>query len=141
MSVQDESAPTPDAEQSVEFATIDELLGKGRATETITVELPGPDGPVARKLQFAAIANDDYEALQSQFPPTEKQKTEGYAYNIERFAPALVAACMSKPTMTMQQVQQIWGSDNWSTGELSNLYGICQGLCVGGFNIPKPGNG
>jgi hypothetical protein len=124
-----------------EFANLDELLGKPAATEDFDIMLPTPDGPVKRKLRFQAIPSDDYDTLQSRFPPTAEQKKNGSSVNWDKFAPALVAACLVKPAMSYEQVQTMFSSAQWSSGELANLFSVANALCVSGFDVPKSESG
>lgn len=121
-----------------EFASIEDLLGKPPATETIEVLFPNPDGePIPRKLRFRALPSEDYDLIQAKFPPTEKQRKKGQNVDWDKFAPALIAACMDKPQMSYEQVKKLFDSNTWSSGELGNLFSVANALCISGFDVPK----
>ena len=132
---------TPDAPATSEpeFATVDDLLGKPAAEEVVTVlmKVNGHEEPQPRKLLFRALPGDDYDALKGKFPPKPTDKTQGWEWDPERFPAALVAATLVRPQLSLEEVQAMWGSKGWSPGELGNLFGVAQALCLSGFNVPK----
>lgn len=74
-------------------------------------------------LRFRSIGRKAYDALLRQHPPTEEQKAEATKegtpeppYDIDSFAPALVAASCIEPMMTPEQVRELW--DEWNTAEI-----------------------
>ena len=72
----------------------------------------------------------------TKFPPTTEQRIEGSAYNINAFAPALLAAVIVEPEMTVKEWEEIWNSPDWNRGEVIDLFGAAAGLCVQGLDIP-----
>jgi hypothetical protein len=125
------------------YASIDDLLGKRPASIEHTILLPGGDGeePKAVTLVLHAIPSSQYDTLVGEFPPNKEQKEKGQTTDWDRFAPALVAACLHKPAMSYEQAREMFTSAAWSAGELADLFGRAQALCLGGFDVPKSGNG
>lgn len=84
---------------------------------------------------FRAIGRKNYDALIELYPPTEEQIEEFRnenldrhgnpskgkpAYDIDKFAPALVAASCVEPEMTLDQVNELF--DEWNATELAQLW-------------------
>ncbi len=88
------------------------------------------------ELVFTALSSHELDELQAKYPPTSDQRVKGMAFDPEKFNPALVAACLSEPKMTVEEVQEMWMSPDWSLGELQFLYTTAQDLCTEGLNIP-----
>ena len=86
--------------------------------------------------KFRAISGGRLDALQMKYPPTKEQRSRGMAFNPDKFGPALVAACSVEPELTEEEALEIWSSDEWTTGELNELFNTCTDLCMGGFQVP-----
>ena len=119
------------------FATIDQLLKKPQRVRTIPLTIPGDDGaPVKVNVRLRAIGSQAYDDLISKHPPTPKQKRDGATYNPDTFAPALVAACMTEPKIDLEDAQALWESEDWSRGELTELFLASVQINQAGLDIP-----
>jgi hypothetical protein len=118
--------------------TFENLLFKPRRVKRITVTLAGQEeGSLATyDIKLKAIGSDEYDELVSKHKPTAKQKAEGRAYNPDTFIPALLSASLEEPSLTPEQVKQIFESGAWSTGELNTLVGEAINLNLEGLDIP-----
>lgn len=97
------------------------------AFEALRMELEETDAVV--KVTFRGIGRKTYDDLIQDHPPTLEQlakaKKDGHsdlAFNLDTFPPAIVAASMVEPTLTLEQVQEIWDSDEWNQVELGELF-------------------
>lgn len=115
-------------------ATLEALLAKGRRTKTIKV--PRPDGSAVLVVEAEAISNVDYDALASQCPPTEKERLVGQQWNLEKFGPRLLAACLTQPAMTVDEATALWKHPDWSGGEVVGLFREVNDLCQRGLDVP-----
>jgi hypothetical protein len=103
------------------------------AAATAAEEALRQDG--VETLVFRSIGRKAYDALVEEYPPTEEQITEYRAdnpqrdgspgkgkpaYNIETFAPALIAASCVEPEMTVEQVTELF--DGWTSVEIQELW-------------------
>jgi hypothetical protein len=59
------------------------------------------------------------------------------------FLPVLIAcalgcvkACVTVPALTVEQATLIWTGDDWSRGELRDLFMSCVNLCAKGLDLP-----
>jgi len=73
-------------------------------------------------LTFKALPRPEYEALISAHPPTDDQERLGEAYNVDTFAPALIAACSLDP-MTEADARDLLASLN--QGESGAMFQTC----------------
>lgn len=122
-------------------ATFDRLAQKRRAEREIRVNLAAegaePDEVV---LLFRAIGAKEYDDLLAKHPPNAKQKVEGASYNIDTFAPALIAKVCVDPEMSYEESKSLWDSEEWSRGEVMTLFGNAVELCNQGLNVPFTGS-
>ena len=72
--------------------------------------------------RFRALRGDVWEQLLSEHQPTKDQVDRGEVYNVQTFAPALIAAC-SLDEITYADVMEWW--PNLAQGEQSLLFGAC----------------
>jgi len=58
--------------------------------------------------------------------------------NITTFNPALVAATLAEPQrITEDEAKELFSLDNWSSGELAQIFDIAAAVCLQGFDIPR----
>lgn len=81
-----------------------------------------------------AVSPSVMDQLQADNPPNKEQKARGASFDINKFAPALIAACSAEPEITAEDMQEIIESGNWSTGEVNFLFDACTELCMSGFD-------
>ena len=123
-------------------ATIDALKNKKRATSEFTLYLKDEDGETQElTLKFQAIGAKAYDKLVSKHPPKPDQRVEGASFNMETFAPALIAACSVEPEISPQDATEIWESEDWSRGDLMVLFRNAVELNNRGIDIPFSENG
>lgn len=118
-----------------ERATADLLMKKRRVERNVAVSLPGDDGPVEVELLFRAIGNSEYDKLVTKFPPTAQQRKDGMTYDMDRFAPELLARVCVDPAMTVDDWKAIWNSDDWNRGELMSVYLSAVDVCTRGLDV------
>lgn len=116
-------------------ATLNDLQSKKRAEREVAVEIPSPTGPKKVSFLFRAISRKDYDALIDQFPPTKVQLARGDQYDVDRFAPALLAEVCVDPKIDAAEWARFWKSPDWSPGELAGLFFTANGLCQTGFEL------
>ena len=119
-------------------ATFDMFLGKKRAQQEVVIKLPDSED---LSMLFKALSTTEYDRLISDNPPTTAQKAEGMIYNESAFGPALLSAVCTEPEMSDKQWREIWSSDDWSKGEMTDLFITAGRLCNRGLDIPKSENG
>lgn len=122
-------------------ATLDLLKGKSRAKETFTIYISNEDGPQEVELTFQAIGAKEYDKLVSKHPPKAEQRVEGASFDIDSFAPALIAKVSVEPEMTEKDAKEIWDSPEWSRGDLMVLFRRAVELNNRGVDIPFNENG
>jgi hypothetical protein len=120
-------------------ATADDLLLKPARVQKLPLNIPddkGAGGTRVVDVMLTAISAHEYDDLMAEHPPTKAQKEEGAAYNPETFAPALIAAVLTEPKLTIEQSIELWHGKTWSGGELRDLFAHCVGLCSKGLDVP-----
>lgn len=108
------------------------LLGKTKRTKTLDITLDGESFTMI----FRALSSKELDALRAKHKPTPKQITEGYAINVDTFSPALVAATLIDPVLNLEDVKELFASENWSSGELGQLFEAASSVCQEGIDIP-----
>lgn len=123
-------------------ATLDMLKSKPRATTEFSLYIPDESGDQTEvTLKFQAIGQKEYDKLVSKHPPTPEQRVEGASFNIDTFAPALIAACAVEPEMTAADAKELWDSPDWSRGDVMVLFRNAVDLNNRGLDIPFSANG
>jgi hypothetical protein len=143
------SAPTPPNKRKIKqtkqrkynmarkIATLEDLLKKPARTKELVINVPtGKSSSTDFIVTLKAIGSKAYDDLIANHPPTNEQKREGQSYNAESFAPALIAACSVTPELTEDQANQIWTSNEWSRGELTQLFLGCVEVNSKGLDVP-----
>ena len=114
------------------FATFSDLISKPRRTKTVSVG--NGSGKLTVKIQ--AIGSTEYDALIESHQPTAAQKKKNNVYNTETFAPALIAACVIEPNLSLEEAKELYHSSTWASGEIGGLFIDCMKLCNEGLDIP-----
>jgi len=118
-------------------ATIDELINKPRSTTEFSLYLANGNGEAKEvTLKYQAIGMRAYDKLVAKHPPKAEQRAEGSSFDIDTFAPALIAACSVEPDITVAQAKQIWDSEDWSRGDVMVLFRNAVELNNRGLDIP-----
>jgi hypothetical protein len=122
-------------------ATLDRLISKRRATTEFSIYINGEDGPEELTLKFQAIGAREYDQLVAKHPPKAEARAEGASFNMDTFAPALIAACSLEPEISPKDAKEIWDSEDWSRGDLMVLFRNAVELNNRGIDIPFSENG
>lgn len=119
------------------MATFAQLKAKPKRTLNFTVMVAGDDGePLEVGMKFQAIPSTAYDRLVESCPPTPKDKQRGSAYNLDTFAPKLIAAVSLEPALSVEQATELYNDPDWSGGEISTLFINAQRVCNSGLDIP-----
>lgn len=122
-------------------ATFNDLLHKPARSRELVLRVPNDDGDVIDLVvNLRAIGAKDYDDLIAKHPPTAEQKKEGGSYNVDTFAPALIAACSHEPKLTPNEAAEIWNSPDWSRGEIMELFLASVEVCSKGLDVPFTGS-
>lgn len=118
-------------------ATLDQLINKPRSTTEFSLYLSdGNGGSNEVTLKFQAIGMRTYDRLVSKHPPKPEQRAEGSSFDIDSFAPALIAACSVDPEISPAEAKKLWDSDDWSRGDVMVLFRQAVELNNRGLDIP-----
>lgn len=140
-----DTAPSPKAKEPAYVSgrrvpTYEDLIKKRRRVRSFTIFLPTDDGEsVEYEMKYQAISPAAYDKLVADHPPTKKQRDDGAGFNIDTFAPALIAAVSLEPRLTQEQAGDLYSSEDWSGGEVSTLYMEAVRLCSTGLDVPFTG--
>lgn len=116
-------------------ATLKDLKAKKAREDLVTLSITGDDGePIEVTVRMKALSSRAYDALESQFPPTKEQREKGQVFNIDLFAPALIAASSVEPKLTVEDATELYDSEEWASGEIGGLFFAAQKLCNAGLD-------
>jgi len=122
-------------------ATLDLLKNKRRATDTFALFLTDEDGTQQElQITYQAIGAREYDKLVSKHPAKPEQRAEGASFDIDTFAPALIAKVSVDPEMSEKDAKEIWDSPEWSRGDLMVLFRHAVELNNRGLDIPFSAN-
>lgn len=128
--------------QAAKRATLDMLKNKPRSTTDFSLFLSdGNGGSNEVTLKYQAIGMRAYDQLVSKHPPKPEQRAEGNSFNMDTFAPALIAACSLEPEISLSEAQEIWNSEDWSRGDVMVLFRNAVELNNRGLDVPFSENG
>lgn len=123
--------------QESKRATLDQLVHKPRSTTEFSLFLSdGEGGTNEVTLKYQAIGMRAYDKLVSKHPPKPDQRAEGNSFDIDTFAPALIAACSVEPEISPAEAKAIWESDEWSRGDVMVLFRNAVELNNRGLDVP-----
>jgi hypothetical protein len=111
-------APDDDAQAAAWAAKAD--------LDSLRAQAAADDAVVA--VRFRSIGHHGYDALVRAHPPTADQVAEAKAaggeltFNADTFPPALVAAALEEPKLTLAEVTELWESPDWNQAELASLF-------------------
>ena len=118
-------------------ATLKDLLHKPARTKEVVLKVPDDGGTVIEYVvTLRAIGSKAYDVLVGMHPPTAEQKKEGATYNPDTFGPALISACAVNPPMTPNEAKELWESEEWSRGEVMELFVSAVEVCSRGLDVP-----
>lgn len=118
-------------------ATFKDLLNKPARVKDVTLAIPDGDGTMIEYVfTLRAIGSKAYDVLVGMHPPTAEQKKEQAAYNPDTFGPALISACSVQPHLTPVEAKELWESDEWSRGEVMELFVAAVEVNSKGLDVP-----
>ena len=118
-------------------ATFEKLRDKPRLEREVRIFIPADNGKEEEvTLLFRAIGSQEYDRLIAKNPPSVEQRAEGASFNIDTFAPSLLAQVCVEPEMSSDQWNEIWTSPDWNRGEITQLFATAIELCNQGLNVP-----
>ena len=118
-------------------ATLKDLLNKPARTKDVVLTVPDADGNMIEFVfTLRAIGSKAYDTLVSVHAPTAEQKREGATYNPDTFGPALISACSLNPHITPNEAKELWDSDEWSRGEVMEIFMAAVEVCSRGLDVP-----
>ena len=91
--------------------------------------------------EFKSIGRLAYDKLVGEHPPLAKHKKENAQFNSETFPPALIAATVVSPEMTLEQATDMFNDPNWNGSELLKLFYAAYGVNNETGEIPKSRGG
>lgn len=112
-------------------ATLDLMRSKKRVEKTVTVIINGEEA----SFLFRSISAKEYDRLLTDNPPNLEQRAAGAPYNINTFAPALLARVIAEPEINEDHWTEIWTSPDWNRGELMGFFAECVDLCNAGLKL------
>jgi hypothetical protein len=122
-------------------ATLDQLINKPRSSAEFSLYLSdGNGGSNEVTMKFQAIGMRAYDNLVAKHPPKAEDRAEGSSFNIDTFAPALIAACSVEPEITHAEAKKIWESEEWSRGDVMVLFRNAVELNNRGLDVPFTGS-
>lgn len=83
--------------------------------------------------RFRALARDEYERLVVAHPATDTDREDAEKHGDpppefgRSFQPALVAAAIVEPSLSADEVTEMWASADWAYGELLTLFAVANG--------------
>jgi hypothetical protein len=123
--------------ESDKRATLDQLINKPRSTTEFSLFLSdGNGGTTEVTLKYQAIGMRAYDRLVAKHPPKSDQRAEGSSFDIDTFAPALIAACSVDPEISPTEAKKIWDSEEWSRGDVMVLFRNAVELNNRGLDVP-----
>jgi len=114
-------------------ATLDMLRDKKPAEREVSVKLNEDAEPVSFLLR--ALPATAYDKLVTKHPATDAQQADGAAFNVDTFAPALMARVIVEPEAEESFWKERWSDPNWGRGEVASLYFACSELCNRGLDL------
>lgn len=118
-------------------ATFASLRSKPRRKLTFPVHTVDEDGEaVELQVTYQAISSTNYDKLLESHPPKSSERAKGAVYDVDTFAPALIAAVSLDPAMSVEEAAEIYNSDAWSGGEIANLFTNALRVCNTGLDVP-----
>lgn len=130
-----------ESEESRPIASLDQLKKKKPVQREVVITASGDDGePVEVSIWFEAIAAAHYDKLVAKCPPKQEDKKQGLQYNVDSFAPKIIAATCVQPSMSEDEAKELWESDNWNRGERMQLFMGAIEVCTRGLDAPFGSN-
>lgn len=116
-------------------ATFGALMGKAPRTTTFPIDITDAEGNEVRVvIKMKAISSAAYDKLVAEHPP--KKKNAGDSFDPDTFGPALLAKCLTQPSLSLDEAKQLWTSETWAGGEVVDLFNRAVALNMRGLNVP-----
>lgn len=121
-------------------ATFADMRSKKPRADTVVIPTTDEDGAeYEMTVRIRAIGSTEYDKLVASNPPNRTQRDRGDTWNIDTFAPDLIAACCIEPKLTLEEATEIYTSPDWAAGEIGALFYGCQKICNAGTDVPFTG--
>lgn len=125
------------AAKATGIATFEQLKAKPRRVSKFDVHTLDDEGvEIALTMKYKALSSKEYDKLIEAHPPTSREKAKGAVYNVDTFAPALIAAVSAEPKLSEEQAAELYNSPEWSGGEVQTLFVEALKVCNAGLNVP-----
>lgn len=98
------------------------LLDKPKSTITFKIYIGAGDTAQEIEMTAEALSMKDYDKLLAKYPPSDEDARKGATYELDKFAPALISACLTDPVMDLTAAKKLWGSENWSRGDIEGIF-------------------
>lgn len=115
----------------VRRATLADLKNKPRQEREVPYVINGDE----MSFLFRAISARDYDRLATSCPPNIDQRAAGASFNINEFAPKLLARVVIEPAIDEDTWGEFWTSPDWNRGELMSLFGEAVEICSTGLRL------
>lgn len=131
-----QTSPITITRETEEIATFEALKRKHRRTDQITVHSVDEDGAEHDYLiRMEALDGPTFDALVEKHPAKPEQQRLGALYNGKTLTPALIAACVYEPKLSLAQWKELAEDPNWSGGEIGDIFNTCWRLCNAGLDV------
>lgn len=111
--------------KDVKKQVVEELAKVQAEVDQVEAEM----GDKVAIFRFRGLGRKKFEKFKEnpEFEPTEEQiktavATQGpgttLPWNTDTYPPALIAASLEEPEMTLEEAQELWDSDDWTSAEL-----------------------
>ena len=107
------------------------LLGTKRRTATHIIEIDGEE----IEFKLTSLTSAEIDKIRGQAKPTPEQIAAGYSVNSDRFNNLCMAATITEPAFTVEEIEEIAGSITF--GQYQQIWGWVNDLNMTGFNIPS----
>ena len=122
-------------------ATLASMKKKKRAESEFSIFVRDGSETIELTLLYRAIGARRYDELVSQHPPKAADRLEGATFDLDTFAPALIAEVCVEPRMSVEDTIELWSSDDWSRGDLMVLFRNAVELNNRGIDVPFSARG
>lgn len=118
-------------------ATLDLLRSKKRQEKELKLLVNGEE----LSFLLRAVSAREYDRLVTDCPPNIEQRAAGASFNINKFAPTLLAHVVAEPEMSADEWTELWNSPDWNRGELMTFFGEAVDLCNTGLSLGPTATG
>lgn len=114
----------------------DKILSKKSTVRPVKVVINGED----EEFLVKALPERMVRELRISHPPiSAEDKKANSPWNTETFPPAFMAVAIQEPKLSEAEWGEIWNSDEWSLGEVRDLWDSVWQITGDGFDVPFGG--